>query len=151
MDLCCWNKYGVLNRDFHVKIKLNPENTRDSVFVCLHPNSVAVIGVTEFHFVLSETVSTSSISVQFLQKPKNQRLNVGTTICNLNYFDKKTNSPMVYEFQLPISGKLLELNTNITDEGLRKNPMKEGYIAIVQQTGKEASSKQDDEEFLTLN
>lgn len=58
---------------------------------------------------------------------------------------------MVYEFQLPISGKLLELNTDITDEGLRKNPMKEGYLAILQQTANEVCIKQDEEEFLSLN
>ncbi|KAJ3441067.1 hypothetical protein M0812_13071 [Anaeramoeba flamelloides] len=113
----------------------------DQQYVLIHPNNIALIGITEEHPIIKENLEINSISfeidginrlnnnVKGIKKKGGQFFQVGDTICELNCSNQKT-----YKIISPIKGKLIEINELIIDKHhlIKEDNYDTGFISIVQ-------------------
>ncbi|KAJ6226909.1 hypothetical protein M0813_10446 [Anaeramoeba flamelloides] len=115
----------------------------DQQYVLIHPNNIALIGITEEHPIIKENLEINSISfevnginrlknnVKGIKKKGGQFFQVNDTICELKCSNQKT-----YKIISPIKGKLIEINELIISNHnlIKQDNYDTGFISIVQKT-----------------
>ncbi|KAJ3442219.1 hypothetical protein M0812_11950 [Anaeramoeba flamelloides] len=115
----------------------------DQQYVLIHPNNIALIGITEEHPIIKESLEINSISfevdginrlknnVKGIKKKGGQFFQVNDTICELKCSNQKT-----YKIISPIKGKLIEINELIISNHnlIKQDNYDTGFISIVQKT-----------------